>query len=161
MTGILVIDTRPILDYFTTSALLEALKAEAQELKGAEEGHAAAVEAAASEAQDAARVLQDRESAFGQLTEDVARLAARHQSAERLLQDAETTLKRSEEAEVKAGEDAKAARADLVTAEARKPTHGQAGLPPMARSRPCRPRWRRLRNWSTVTPLKVARSWTC
>ena len=101
---------------------LETLKAEAQELKAAEDGHAAAVEAAASEAQDAARVLQDREGAFGQLTEDVARLAARHQSAERLLQDAETTLKRSEEAEVKAGEDAKAARNDLATAEAAEAT---------------------------------------
>ncbi len=96
---------------------LQALKAEAEALSAAEEGHAAAVEAAAAEAHEAANVLQDRENAFGQLTEDVARLAARHQSAERLLQDAETTLKRSEEAEIKASEEAKTIRADLVSAE--------------------------------------------
>lgn len=96
---------------------LEALEEEAQGLKAAEEGHADAVEIAAAEAQDAARILQDRESTFGQLTEDVARLAARHQSAERLLQDAETTQKRSEEAELKAGRDAQSAQTDLVAAE--------------------------------------------
>ncbi len=96
---------------------LEALTAEAEELASAEEGHSSAVEAAAAEAHEAASVLQDRENAFSQLTEDVARLAARHQSAERLLQDAETTLKRSEESEVKAGEEAKSAQADLSAAE--------------------------------------------
>ncbi len=96
---------------------LEALTAEAAELATAEDGHGAAVEAAANEAHEAASVLQDREGAFSQLTEDVARLAARHQSAERLLQDAETTLKRSEEAEVKAGEEAKSARKDVAAAE--------------------------------------------
>ncbi|MEM7717727.1 MAG: chromosome segregation protein SMC [Pseudomonadota bacterium] len=96
---------------------LEALKAEAASLTEADTGHSQAVEAAAEEAQDAAHILQDRESAYAQLTEDVARLAARHQSAERLLQDAETTLTRSEEAEIKAGDDAKAAKTDLQTAE--------------------------------------------
>ena len=97
---------------------LEMLETEAEALAAEEDGHADAVEAAATEAQDAARVLQDREGAYAQLTEDVARLAARHQSAERLLQDAETTLARSEEAEQKAGDDAKTAERDLATAEA-------------------------------------------
>ncbi len=96
---------------------LETLAAEATELRDAEQGHAEAVEAASEEAHEAARILQDRENAFGQLTEDVARLAARHQSAERLLQDAQTTLTRSEEAEVKASEEAKTARAELANAE--------------------------------------------
>ena len=96
---------------------LEALSVEAEELAAVEDGHAASVEEAAAEAHEAANILQDRESAFGQLTEDVARLAARHQSAERLLQDAETTLKRSEEAEIKARDEAKSARADLAAAE--------------------------------------------
>ncbi len=44
-------------------------------------------QAAAEAAREAASVLQDRESALSQLTEDIARLAARHQSAQRLLQD--------------------------------------------------------------------------
>ncbi len=96
---------------------LETLDAEAAELSAASEGHDAAVEAASAEAQESARVLQDRETAFAQLTEDVARLAARHQSAERLLQDAETTLKRSEDAEAKAAEDAEAARKDLAATD--------------------------------------------
>ncbi|MEM7752067.1 MAG: chromosome segregation protein SMC [Pseudomonadota bacterium] len=96
---------------------LEALEAEAGDLASAQEGDAEAINAAGAEAQDAARILQDREGAYAQLTEDVARLAARHQSAERLLQDAEITLKRSEEAEVKAGEDAAAAKRDLASAE--------------------------------------------
>jgi len=96
---------------------LEQLEAEAQELIAAEDGHADAIDAAAREAQEAARILQDRENAYAQLTEDVARLAARHQSAERLLQDAETTLTRSEGAEVKATEDARSAASDLAFAE--------------------------------------------
>jgi chromosome segregation protein len=96
---------------------LEALRAEEDELATAGEGHEAALEAAASKAHDAARILQDRENALSQLTEDVARLAARHQSAERLLEDARTTLARSETGESKASEDAKAASADLQVAE--------------------------------------------
>ncbi|MGR3512836.1 MAG: chromosome segregation protein SMC [Paracoccaceae bacterium] len=96
---------------------LAALETEAAELQQAESGHADAIGAAATEAQEAAGILQDRETTYAQLTEDVARLAARHQSAERLLQDAETTLARSEEAETKAQEDAKSAAEDLSTAE--------------------------------------------
>jgi chromosome segregation protein len=96
---------------------LEGLKTEAAELETAGEGHDAAVEAASEEAHDAARVLQDRENALSQLTEDVARLAARHQSAERLLQDAETTLARSEGAEETARGEAKSAIQDLEKSE--------------------------------------------
>ena len=51
------------------------------------------------------------------MTEDVARLAARHQSAERLLQDAQTTLERSEAAEQTARSEAQAADDDLKTAQ--------------------------------------------
>jgi chromosome segregation protein len=96
---------------------LEALASEAEELAAASEGHDAAVAAASEEAHEAARILQDRENALGQLTEDVARLAARHQSAERLLQDARTTLDRSEASQEKAAEEAETAAADLATAE--------------------------------------------
>lgn len=92
---------------------LEALTNEAAELDAAGDGHEAAVEAASEEAHDAARVLQDRENALSQLTEDVARLAARHQSGERLLQDAQTTLARSEAAEETARNEAQSAADDL------------------------------------------------
>ena len=96
---------------------LAALASETKELNDAGEGHADAVEAASAEAHEAAKVLQDREGDLSQLTEDVARLAARHQSAERLLQDARTTLTRSEEAEEKASGEAKSASVDLGHAE--------------------------------------------
>lgn len=96
---------------------LEQLKAETDELTKAGKGHETALESAQTEAHDAAAILQDRETALGQLTEDVARLAAQHQSAQRLLQDAETTLNRSQEAEEKAKSEEKSAAADLVSAE--------------------------------------------
>ena len=97
---------------------LAALKDEQTELENASEGHEAALKTASAEAHEAARILQDRENALSQLTEDVARLAARHQSAERLLEDARTTLARNEQGEAKAAEDANSATADLKSAEA-------------------------------------------
>ncbi|RZV99121.1 MAG: chromosome segregation protein SMC, partial [Rhodobacteraceae bacterium] len=97
---------------------LGALQDEEAELRKAGKGHGEAVEAMSVEAHEAARILQDRENDLSQLTEDVARLAARHQSAERLLQDANTTLSRSEEAEATAAKEAATAKDDLGTAEA-------------------------------------------
>ena len=96
---------------------LAALRAEETDLEAAGEGHDEAVETASKEAHEAARVLQDRENDLSTLTEDVARLAARHQSAQRLLEDAKTTLDRSEAAEAKAREEAQTAEADLAKAE--------------------------------------------
>jgi len=75
---------------------IERLEWEARELAKAGEGHAAKLEAAQSEAHDAAQVLQDRETDLSQLTEDVARLAARHQSANRLIGDNRKTLEKAE-----------------------------------------------------------------
>ncbi|WP_413718234.1 chromosome segregation protein SMC [Silicimonas sp. MF1-12-2] len=97
---------------------LETLSSEEAGLVAAGDGHDDALEAASAEAHDAARVLQNRENDLSQLTEDVARLAARHQSAERLLEDARTTLARNEEGEAKAAAEAKAATEDLKSAEA-------------------------------------------
>ena len=71
------------------------LEWEARELAKAGEGHADKLDAAAA-ARDAAEVLQQREADLSQLTEDVARLAARHQSAHRLLEDSLKTRARSE-----------------------------------------------------------------
>ncbi|MCV2872087.1 chromosome segregation protein SMC [Defluviimonas sp. WL0050] len=81
---------------------------QAQIVKAAE-GHEARLTDALEAAQDAARVLSDRETAHSELTEDVARLSARHQSAHRLLSDSRSTLEKNE---------AEAAKAKLSAAEA-------------------------------------------
>ena len=77
-------------------------------LAGEAEGHEERLDAVAKEAQDAAQILQDREATFTRQTEDAARLAARHQSAQRLLDDEQKTLERNE-AEAKRAEEAAAA----------------------------------------------------
>ncbi len=102
---------------------IERLDWEQRELARAGEGHGERLEAAADEAREAASVLQERESELSQLTEDVARLAARHQSAQRLLEDSRKTQAKSE-AEATRARDAVAqsrealahARADLEQA---------------------------------------------
>ncbi|MGI3210828.1 chromosome segregation protein SMC [Roseovarius tibetensis] len=72
------------------------LDAEAAELAEAAKGHDSRLAAAQSEAEDAARILQDREADLSQTTEDMARLSARHQSAQRLIDDTRKTVSRSE-----------------------------------------------------------------
>ncbi|MFK7836039.1 MAG: chromosome segregation SMC family protein [Sulfitobacter sp.] len=83
---------------------IERLEWEATELGKAGEGHAEKLEAAAEAARDAATVLQSREADLSQQTEDVARLAARHGSAERLLEDSRKTQGKSEADAVRAQE---------------------------------------------------------
>ena len=90
---------------------IERLEWERGELAKASEGHEGRLEEAADAARDAKRVLGEREDALSQLTEDVARLAARHQSAHRLLDDSKKTLEKSE------GE-AERARAAVTAAKA-------------------------------------------
>ncbi|EAQ13095.1 condensin subunit Smc [Maritimibacter alkaliphilus HTCC2654] len=90
---------------------IERLEWERGELAKASEGHEGRLEEAADAARDAQRVLGEREDALSQLTEDVARLAARHQSAHRLLDDSKKTLEKSE------GE-AERARAAVTSAKA-------------------------------------------
>ncbi len=92
------------------------LEQEAQELRDAEEGHGDALSAAAAEAKDAASVLQQRETELRQLTEDVARLAARHQSAQRLVEDSQKTLDKSESEAARAREAAETAATAVKTA---------------------------------------------
>jgi len=88
---------------------IERLEWEAREIEKAGEGHDARLEEAQVAAREAAGVLQQREGDLAQLTEDVARLAARHQSAQRLLDDNKTTLAKNED---------EAARAESAMAEA-------------------------------------------
>jgi chromosome segregation protein len=75
---------------------IERLDWEGRELAKASEGHEARLEAAEEAAVSAAEILGDREVALSEITEDVARLAARHQSAHRLLEDSGKMLERSD-----------------------------------------------------------------
>ena len=83
------------------------LEWEEGELAKASEGHTEKLDQAGTEAREAANILSDRETSLSEQTEDVARLAARHQSAHRLLEDAQKTRDRYE------GE-AEKARASMV-----------------------------------------------
>ncbi len=98
---------------------------EAREIAKAAEGHDTRLETAASAAREAATVLQSRESDLGCETEDVARLAARHQSSQRLIEDncrtltkAETEAARAKTALSEAETALAKAQTDLTTAEA-------------------------------------------
>ena len=95
---------------------IERLEWEARELAKAGEGHGDALEAAAEAARDAAAVLQAREGDLSQQTEDVARLAARHGSAERLLDDSRKMQNKSEAEAQKAQEAVAQSRAALEKA---------------------------------------------
>lgn len=75
---------------------IERLEWEQKELAKASEGQADRLEAAQDEAREAASVLQEREAELSEMTEDVARLAARHQSAHRLLEDTQKTQAKNE-----------------------------------------------------------------
>lgn len=84
------------------SEMIDRLEWETEELSKAALGQDDKLSTATQEAQDASAVLQERETDLSQLTEDVARLSARHQSAHRLLQDCEKTLQRSRDEAEKA-----------------------------------------------------------
>jgi chromosome segregation protein len=110
---------------------IERLEWEARELAKASEGHEDRLEAATESASEAAQVLQAREADLAEKTEDVARLAARHGSAQRLLQDSRKTEEKSEmeagkardavvqsqAALAKAAEDFEVAQGSAATAE--------------------------------------------
>ncbi|MEE9389163.1 MAG: chromosome segregation protein SMC [Paracoccaceae bacterium] len=97
---------------------IERLEWEARELDKAAQGQGAGLEAGAVAAREAAQILREREDALSTLTEDVARLSARHLSAHRMLDDANKVLTRSEsEADVARGA-VDAAKGALATADA-------------------------------------------
>ena len=85
------------------------LEWEQGQLLKAGEGHEDRLAAALAEAQAAAEILTGREAALSELSEDVARLSARHHSAHRLRDDATTTRDKNE---------AEANRARLAAKEA-------------------------------------------
>ncbi|NRP24156.1 Chromosome partition protein Smc [Aliiroseovarius sp. xm-m-379] len=75
---------------------IERLEWEQEQLRKASEGQDDALAQAMDQARESAAILQEREGDLSQLTEDVARLAARHQSAHRLRDDNQKTLEKSE-----------------------------------------------------------------
>ncbi|SLN44512.1 chromosome segregation SMC family protein [Roseisalinus antarcticus] len=86
------------------------LEAEEVRLRQAGEGHEDRLAQASEQLAEAAEVLQTRESDLTRLTEDMARLSARHQAAHRLVEDHRKTLSRNE---------AEATKARAAQAEAR------------------------------------------
>jgi chromosome segregation protein len=96
---------------------IEGLEWEARELAKASEGHDDKLEMAEEEARSAASILQDREADLSERTEDVARLAARHQSAYRVLTDSRKMFERSDGDAAKAREAVEESRALLAKSE--------------------------------------------
>ncbi len=82
--------------------MITQLEWEQEEIAKASEGQDDRLSEAAQRASDSAALLQEREAASDQLSEDVARLTARHQSAERLLSDLGARLGRVETARAEA-----------------------------------------------------------
>ncbi|WP_158965314.1 chromosome segregation SMC family protein [Chachezhania sediminis] len=97
---------------------IEKLEWEAQALEQAGAGHNETLADAEIAAREAGSVLQDRESHLSQVTEDVARLSARHQSAQRLVQDNRTALNRAEQEAEKARAAVRAAEEAATSADA-------------------------------------------
>ena len=97
---------------------------EEEQLARAGEGHEERLAEASDAAREAAEVLSDREALLAEVTEDLARLAARHQSIERQAQDAASDLARADAATAAAREDVSGAAAAM---EAAATTHSAAG----------------------------------
>jgi chromosome segregation protein len=75
---------------------IERLDWEQKELAKASDGHDERLSEAAELAREAAKILEAREDHLTQLNEDAARLSARYQSAQRLVEDCRRTLSRAE-----------------------------------------------------------------
>jgi chromosome segregation protein len=76
--------------------VIERLEWEVRELARAHDGHDEKLAEAVEAAREAGAVLGEREAMLSELTEDAARLAARHQSSQRMLSDTRTVLDRAE-----------------------------------------------------------------
>ncbi len=97
---------------------IDRLTWEQTELEKAGEGHDRRLAAAAEAARAAGDVLSERETALSEMTEDVARLSARHQSAERLVAENRRAAERAEDERTRAETAAAEARARAETLRA-------------------------------------------
>ena len=86
---------------------IERLEWEQDQIAKATDGHEEKLYIAEDQSREGASILQEREDDLAELTEDVARLAARHQSVNRLLDDNRKTLAKNES-------DAQRARQDMA-----------------------------------------------
>ena len=75
---------------------ISRLEWEIGQLQKSHDGHEDRLAEASEAAREAGAILADRESMLSEATEDAARLAARHQSAQRLLSDTKSVLDRAE-----------------------------------------------------------------
>lgn len=92
------------------------LEWEIDQITRAHDGHDDRLAEAADAAREAAAILSDRETLLSEQTEDAARLAARHQSAQRMLTDSRATLDKAEAQASQARETVEAATEALETA---------------------------------------------
>ncbi len=102
------------------------LEWESSEITKAGLGHEARFDMAGVAAREAAAILQTHEADLSQQTEDVARLAARHHSVQRLLEDGQKTLTRAEAEAARARAAQHEAETALATAEVDFHAAGQA-----------------------------------
>ncbi|MDF3604959.1 AAA family ATPase [Paracoccus sp. DMF-8] len=98
--------------------VIERLVWERTELVRAGQGHDERLAAATDAADAAADALREVEARLAELTDESARLAARHQSAERLVSDLDAMLARAARAADAAGETVASAEAAGETAQA-------------------------------------------
>ncbi|WP_293576877.1 chromosome segregation protein SMC [Phaeobacter sp.] len=96
---------------------IERLEWEQRELSRAGEGHDDRLAEAAERAREAGSILQAREEHLTGLTEDVARLSARHQTAQRQVEDGQRALQRADEEGRASREATRQARETLHQAE--------------------------------------------
>jgi chromosome segregation protein len=89
---------------------ITSLEWELEQVARAQDGHDDRLAETAEAGRLAAVALTDHETTQGQATEDAARLSARHQSAQRLLHDTQTTLDRADA-------EAAAAKLAVITAD--------------------------------------------
>ncbi len=95
--------------------VIERLEWEIEQLARAHDGHEEKLAEAMEAAREAGAVLGEREGALAELTEDAARLAARHQSSQRMLSDSRAVLDRAE-SEAMAAREAVAGATDALEA---------------------------------------------
>ncbi|MBU3031540.1 chromosome segregation protein SMC [Paracoccus marinaquae] len=98
--------------------VVERLDWERTELEKSGQGHDARLDTAAGTADEAAEALREVEARLAELTDESARLAARHQSAERLVSDLRAMLERAEKSAAEADENATRAAGAGTEAEA-------------------------------------------
>jgi len=96
--------------------VIARLEWEVEQLVRAHDGHEERLAEAAEAARDASAILTDREQVLTAATEDAARLAARHQSAQRFLADSRTAADKAEAEAQRAAQAVDAATAALEAA---------------------------------------------